>query len=148
MLTLGLLGVLMTFGAWYCISVPGLKAQIAGWVGTPLFGLCAAYALWHVGNREPMVVIDASGIDYRRLPVGVVPWADVVEVGVGEIRGPRFLCVELRNEPAYRERLGWIRRMLAGANRGYGFPLLSIPFNATDQSIETALSAIERFRGT
>ena len=130
-----------------CMRIDSLRAQVAGWAGVAFFGAALPVILLQAVRRGPMLVMDARGLDYRRLPIGVVPWEDVAEVWTGEVSGQRFLCVGLRDETPYLARLSAARRALAGTNRAMGFPLVTISFMGTDKTLEDALAAVREFLG-
>jgi hypothetical protein len=146
MILLVFLSCLLLLGCWYCTTVPSITGRIAGWVGLAFFGACTAYMMWLIPRMEPTLVIDDAGIDYHRVPGGTVPWTDVLSADVREMKGQRFLCVELHDEAPYLARLRWHQRLLASANRGMGFPLLTIGFTGMDRTAGEALEAVTRFR--
>jgi hypothetical protein len=144
------LAALMTAGAIWCTGQPSIKAQLAGWAGSFFFGLGFLYLLWNVGRMEPVLVINAEGVDYRTLGVGMVPWEHVTDVGVGAVSvhasTQKFLCFTLLDETPYLAKLPWYRRGLAAANRAMGFPLLSVTFTGMTRTLDDAVQAVNTFR--
>jgi hypothetical protein len=109
----GLLGLaaVMAGTSYFCTTLPELKAQIAGWVGLPFFGLAALGVLRMLAQSGPVVVIDAEGIHDRRWSVGVIRWEDVTRVWVASVSGNRMLCIEVSNPEDYQARMRrWERR--------------------------------------
>jgi hypothetical protein len=146
MLGMVFLAALMTAGSAWATQSSSIKAFVAGWVGLFLFGAAFLFTVWQIGRMEPVLVIDAAGIDYRTLGIGVVPWDEVADVGIGEIRGQKFLCITLLDETPYAARISWYRRQLARANAAMGFPLLTITMKGMNRTLDDVLQAIATYR--
>lgn len=141
-LGLVLAGVAFVVGGVWMIQAGNLKAQIAGWVGVPFFGLATAVGLKQMLNTSPRIVIDHHGVFDRTLGIGIVEWRDLTGVRVGEIRGQHFVCLELRNADAYLDRLpGW-RRRLAQVNVDLGFTPFSLNLSGTGADADALAEAI------
>jgi hypothetical protein len=153
-LGLVLLDCVMIAGAFACTRMESSRAQVAGWAGVLFFGGICLPVIARQGLRTgPVLVMDAQGLDYRRLPIGVVPWSDIAGVRLGKwtgwltgrLAGQTFLCIELRDESPYLARLDARGLALARSNRTMGFPLLTIGFAGTDRTPEEALEVARLF---
>jgi hypothetical protein len=135
----------MILAALACTRLGSPGGVVAGWAGVAFFGSALPLIVMMAARRGPMLVMDARGLDYRELPIGIVPWDDVAEVGVAEVESQRFLCVGLRDEAPYLARLGVVHRARARTRRAMGFPLVSIGFAAADKTLEDAMRAAQAF---
>lgn len=128
--TLGLVivGIAMVVAAWFCTTFPGLKPRVIGWIGLGFFGPALVVIAWQGLKPGSVVEITEEGIRDRRTSHGLVAWGDVTRVRVGELNGTRFLCIETADEEARFSRLSSVSRAMAAANRGLGFPLITISF--------------------
>lgn len=79
------LGVLMLGISWFCTTIPGFKAQIAGWVGLVFFGLCFVVIVVQLFRAGPSVIVDESGIIALRSSNEMIEWDDVVSLWIGSV---------------------------------------------------------------
>ena len=61
---------------------PNLIYRIFGWLGVAFFSLGIFPAVKGLLSREIAVSIDIEGIEDRRLRIGKIPWAEVIDVFV------------------------------------------------------------------
>jgi hypothetical protein len=145
-----LLDCILIAVAFACTRLESARAQSVGWVGVLYFGAIGLPLIARQGWRNgPVLVMDANGLDYRRLPLGVVPWSDIASVRLGKWTGifsaQTFLCVELRDESPYLARLDGTAKAIARGNRSMNFPLLTIGFAGTDRKAEEAVEVARLF---
>jgi hypothetical protein len=142
--TLGLacLGILMLGGSWFCTTLPELKAQLAGWAGLVLFGLCSVAIPLKLLRSGPAVIVDESGIHDLRSSFGTIPWTDIASLWIGSVRSQRFLCIEVFDPNVYLSHLPVHKRLLAHANKSLGFPPITISFSTLSPGLDEVWSYI------
>ena len=97
-------------------------------------------------QRGPILLIDERGVEFRRLPaaVGLVRWQEIDALRMIEMRGTRFLGLELRDERAFLRRLPLRQRCLLWPNRWFGYPALNVVPEHFDQPAERLLNELTR----
>jgi hypothetical protein len=142
--TLGLAGltVPLVAASWFCITIPSLKAQVAGWVGLVLFGLAFVAFLIPLFRGRPAVILDEAGI-HDLGSFGTIPWTDIVSLRIGWVFNQRFLCVEVRDPGTYVSRLSAPKRLSAQANPSLGFPPITISFSGLSPGLGKVWSYIQ-----
>jgi hypothetical protein len=133
----------MLGASWFCTTIPKLKAQIAGWTGLVLFGLCFIAIMAQLFRSGPSIILDDSGIHDRRSSFGTIPWTDIVSLQIGSVRSQRFLCVEVVDPNTYLSRLPRHKRLLAQANLSLGFPAITIGFSGLSPGIDEVWSYVQ-----
>src|SRR5258708_7702021 len=84
LLTLAALGFVAAC-AWLLVSHRNnIRADIAGVVGVPFFGLAAATLIYRLIRRRPELVINDEGFAHRTW--GRVAWSEIRAVGIREIK--------------------------------------------------------------
>jgi hypothetical protein len=99
---------------------------IMGGIGAVFFGVCA----WFIGRKlqagEPGLIIDSGGFTDQSsaTAVGWVPWSDVDNLSVVEVRGHRFVPVQVRTPANYLQRASDLAKKAMEMNdRMYGSPV-------------------------
>ena len=142
--TLGLLALtcLMVAMCFFCTTLPDLEPRILGWIGVCFFSIGFIVLPRQLFRPGPLVVIDDHGIEDRRTTLGLIDWADVVSLTVGHIRTQKFLCVEVADPQKYLNRFSAAGRIAAKANRGLGFPEITIAFSGLTHSTDQVTAFI------
>lgn len=140
-LGLALLGV-----AWICTNLPGLKAQAAGWIGIAFFGLCLLALVYQLFRSGPAVILGREGIEVARPPFGLIVWDDIDSIFILKAGAARLLCIEVRETEPYLARLTSWQRVIQRANRGFGFPAITVNFAGLTPGLDEVWQYIkERF---
>ena len=135
--------VLMLGLSWFCTTIPGLKAQIAGWFGLVFFGFGFLLIAAQLFRTDPLVVLDESGIHDVRSSCGEIPWSDVESLWIGEVKSQRFLCVEVWESETYLSRMPSHKRLLAEANHSLGFPPVTISWSGLSPGLDEVWSYVQ-----
>jgi hypothetical protein len=100
---------------------------IMGGTGSVFFGICA----WFIGRKlrtgEPGLIIDPGGFtdNSSATAAGWVPWSDVENLSIVQVRGQRFVLVQVRNPANYLLRAsGLAKKAMEMNDRMYGSPVL------------------------
>ena len=126
----------------FCTTLPDLEPRILGWIGVCFFSIGFIVLPRQLFRPGPLVVIDDHGIEDRRTTLGLIDWADVVSLTVGHIRTQKFLCVEVADPQKYLNRFSAAGRIAAKANRGLGFPEITIAFSGLTHSTDQVTAFI------
>ena len=127
---------LMVGGSYFCTTLPGLKAQVAGWFGIAFFGLGFIAIPIQFFRGGPQVLIDENGIHDRRLKIGAIRWEDIRSLSIGSINSAKSLCIEVVEPEKYLGQMPAWKRKLARANRALGFPPLTISFGGLSPGVD------------
>lgn len=103
-----------------------LKILLASYAGLLFFGLGSFYFARKLFDRRPGLILDAQGLtdNSSLLPFGRILWADVEDIGVGELYGQNFVLLKLADPKRFiSQEPSWIKRMTFKANlRSYATP--------------------------
>ncbi|MUM15552.1 hypothetical protein FZI91_08895 [Mycobacterium sp. CBMA271] len=117
-------------------------------VGIPLFGLCAVFALRKLFDTRPGLILGGQGFtdNASAVAAGFVPWADVTDIRVVDIKRQRMLMVAVKNPADYIARGGAVRRYLNRANmRMTGSPI-AIPASSLKIDFDDLVAKFEANR--
>ncbi len=152
---LGALGIAMTAGsawvAWAGLASPGSFAQLAVWVGVPLFGLCTAIAFWRLATAGSVVLtLSPDGIRDTRVAAEIIPWTAVRGMGTWAMQGQKILVLDVDPEAEQRLTLTRMARWSRGANAKLGADGLCIAATGLqigyDKLLEAATAYAEAAR--
>ena len=138
-----LLAIPLLFVSWYCTRQPGLKAQVAGWLGLVVFSFFSVYGLFQLFAKGPVIVLSEEGIYDRRFGMGVLPWNQISAIWEKSMRGHRFLCIEVHDEKILKK-MSFIGTFSSVANELLGYGKLTLNFVPLDGDIDDALRFISR----
>ena len=145
---LTLASVAMTAASIFAIGHNEFLIRIVGWVGVVFFGLGLCVALRDILRRGPVVVINEEGIEDRRLWSGAIPWDEIEDVTVEQVKGSgsssRFLAVHVEDPDRYLIQAPFYRRWLMRLNPALGFPKLCIGFVNLSPGLDDAMACIRR----
>jgi hypothetical protein len=102
-----------------------------GAVAVACLGILFFLALWPL--PVPVVIINDEGIFDRRLGMGVIRWADIVDVQVEA--GAQFLCLRVRDPNLYISRLQGQAREKMQFHQSLGFMMLNIGIRGLDANL-------------
>jgi hypothetical protein len=142
--TLALIGLtcVMVAVCYFCTTLPDVTPRVVGWIGVCFFSLGFVVLPRQLLRAGPQVVIDERGLEDRRSKLGLVDWADVLSLSVGEIRKQKFLCIEVVDPKKYLDRLSTAGRLAAQANRALGFSEITIGFSGLSHSTDEVMKFI------
>ena len=143
LLTLGSLGFVAA-GIFILLEPEGDDILVS-WMATLFFGGCALVGFWMLFDTRPRLIIDRAGIYDRTIGVGKIPWSDINNAYIRSIRGNDFICLELRNQNAYLQKLSSIQRFLAQANLSLGFTPISLNLSGVDANSYQVLELILKY---
>lgn len=143
--TLALIGLtcVMVAISYVCTRLPGLLPRLVGWVGVGFFSLAFLVLPRQLFRAGPQLVIDERGLEDRRSKLGRIDWADIVLLSVVEVRGQKFLSIQVVEPKKYLDRLSTPGRISAQANRSFGFSEISIGFSGLSHSAVEVLNFIQ-----
>jgi hypothetical protein len=135
---LGLLGLacIMVGVSYFCTTQPDPAARAFGWIGVAFFGLAFIAFPIMFFRTGPQVLINAHGIEDRRLKLGVIPWQDIRGLSIGSVNSAKFLCIDLVDPEKYLSMMPRWKRHLASANQALGFSALSISFSSLSPGLK------------
>ena len=115
-------------GIWIVVITEEIYITIAGSVGILFFGLCAVYCFFKFQDSAPGLIINHSCVidNSSGIAAGEIPWSDVIEMAVLEIRGQKMVCMFVHNPEQYINRQkSFFRRFAMKQNLSmYGTPLI------------------------
>jgi hypothetical protein len=128
----------------FLIEIDGIKAKIAGWLSIAFFGFGALVLIWQLlkSNKKPAVLISDEGIVDNRTNVGLIPWADVSRIWVGEIHSQKFLCIETHSNTQS------VPALAAAGNSALGFPKITMAFSGLNPGLKAAIAHIQAIQPT
>jgi hypothetical protein len=122
------LNVAMVAMCVFCITLPQLKAQVAGWAGTLFFGSGLFVIPWAICRTSiPKIIMDDTGI-HTRSSIGIVDWQDITGFRIDSIKGTRFLSVFVQDVDKYLDRMPAFTRKLAEAHPSLGVSEIALNF--------------------
>jgi hypothetical protein len=124
----------------FCTTLPGLGPKVAGWAGVGFFSLGFVAIPAQALRRGPQVVVDAVGIEDRRIGIGVIPWAEIEALSVGDMHGTRLLAVHLREDSPVLERLSPAQRRVGQMNAVLGYPPITLGFVGLEPGMDAVLA--------
>lgn len=83
-----------------------------------------------------MLVFSPKGIVDGQFGVGFIPWADVAEVRIYNVRGVQMIGIVFYDEKPYLERVSPGRLKGAAMNRSLGFPSVTFGFSGLSPGFE------------
>src|SRR3712207_3948036 len=101
---LGLLCVLLFYvdGNWFDLS---RTLRLFAWVCVAFIAVGVPVRLALGVGRAPCIILDSEGIVDTRMKVGLIRWRDIRQPFIHTHNGAEFVCLELHNPKAYRERM-------------------------------------------
>lgn len=133
------LALAMVALSYLCTTLPGWVPKGAGWVGVAFFGLALAIIPFKAFRRGPQVILDALGIEDRRLQVGRIPWTEVEAISVVQVHSSRFLALHLVPGAGVMERLSPTQKRMAAMNESLGFPPVTLTFTGLTPGLPDVL---------
>lgn len=139
--------------ALYCVLfVVGavLFRRLFGYVPPPfwVFGAALAaavpYRLLRGFGPNPCVVLDAEGIEDKRLKVGVIRWRDIRRPLIRSLSGAEYVCLELHDPEAYKSRMPAAQRLGGVFLRAWGMTPFAISMSCLDVDARTLVEYIHR----
>jgi hypothetical protein len=136
--------VFVVLCAWALLGHSSIKAVLAGAVGVPFFGLCAAVAIGRLVRRRPELVITGEGVTHAML--GSISWTEIAAVGIREIkvssRPQRMIELILHDPGAYLARAPRMARITGKANLRLGYSPATISATTLPVGVDEVLAAM------
>ena len=143
------LGVLMTTICGFCLILPALKAQIAGWAGLIFFGGATVAFLIRMFQTGPVVVISDAGLEDKRWGIGPIPWQEIASIEIQSMstRGRRheFIAIFLRDQKAYERKMSMPARIPSALNQMLGFSSFIVNCKGLDRDLSDIMYILERY---
>ena len=114
-----------------------------GWVTIAFFGAVFLSASASLFRRSTVFVLDRSAITDSGRGI-VIPWNEVREVQVVNVRGQRFLSLSFKNREVTLARASMLSRKLAEINERMGWGEWTFNFSAVSPGIDDALEFIRK----
>ena len=92
--------------------------HVSGIVAVVFFGACVLYGLRKLFDRRPGLVLSADGLldNSSAVGAGFVPWHEVTEFRIWQLKGQRVLVVCVQDVEKYIRRSNRLMRMAHRAN--------------------------------
>lgn len=119
------------------------EARVVGLLCTVFFGLCVAVFIFQLFDAKPRIIIDDAGILDRTLGVGLIPWTEITNTYLGSISGNDFICLELKDEALWVNKLSAIKRGLTKGNKALGYGSLNINLSGVKADAQVILEIME-----
>ena len=136
-------------GGLFILSKADVDDTWIGWTAVTFFGACALVGIWMLLDARPRLVIDDSGIYDRTIGIGKIPWSEIEGAYIRSIQGNDFICLKLRNQDAYLDKLSSVKRSMVKANEALGFTPISLNLSGvaadSDQILELVLKYSELY---
>lgn len=101
-------------------SLQSFKGMLYG-VITASFAIATLFYLKELLTNKPLIVMDENGIELQHY--GKIPWSDIKDISdFGQLL---FIFVE--NEKTYVDRLPFLLRLFAQANKAFGSSAVYVP---------------------
>jgi hypothetical protein len=127
---------------FYVVSLsPNLFAKAFGWLGAACFAAATVGISLHLFRRDPIVVIDETGVLDTRMGIGHISWQDIVGISVEWVWFVRFVAISLRDEDKYLARAPKWRRLGLQSNRPLGYS----PFRINLVGLSPGCNAVYRY---
>ncbi|MBV8660269.1 MAG: hypothetical protein JO142_20820 [Burkholderiales bacterium] len=104
-----------------------------GWMNIVFFGACVPIFVWQLIDSRPRLVINHEGIMDRTLGVGVIPWSEITGAHLRSIQGVCFICLDVRDQEKWVQKLSPVKRSLVSANKALGFTALNLNLSAVSE---------------
>lgn len=138
-----ILTVIMVGGSYYCTTLPDLSLRLAGWIGIAFFGLGFVVIPAVFFQKGPQVTIDETGIEDRRLRVGIIRWDDVSALSIDSVYSSRLLCIRINNPQEYLSRMPVWKRTLTRVSKSMGYSEFTISFAGLSPGLDDVWSFLE-----
>ncbi len=96
------------------------------WMSIIFFGSGIPLFIFQMLDTRPKLVINDMGITDRRNRAGTVPWSNIQSVFTKNVGKQTFLCVRMKDENMFINKLSPMQKNLVEINRGLGFTPFSI----------------------
>ena len=126
----------------------GAVARVAGIVSLLCFGLSAVLIGKQVMTKHPVIAINHDGFTLGAPgnPAALfVDWKEVQGVGVANIGDEKVLSFAFRDPEEIKSRMSEQQRAKATENETAGVPILMIPQNVLDTSVDDIRNISTRF---
>jgi len=127
-------------GGAFILLIGGPK--LIGWASIIFFGAGIPLSIWQILDRRPRLKIDDTGIVDRTLGVGKIAWEDIEGAFVKSIQGNDFICLNLRNNKKYTDKLSSVKKAMISANEKLGFTPISLNLSGVDTNANEILELI------
>ena len=143
LLGLLLLNVAMIGMCAFCVTLPELKAKLAGAVGIAFFVLCLfSFVKAIFQASRPRIVMDSEGI-HTGSSIGTIEWADIVALRVDAIRGTKFISIFVEDKFKYLDRMPALARRSAELHPPMGLSELTLCFVGLSPGLDEACYYLE-----
>ncbi len=125
------IGLVVGLSALYFFMIKKnlLEAMIALLFGGGLFFVL--YLAWDQSSG-PVLILNENGITDRRLGVGLILWADIIDVQIESRYNNQFICLRVSDPEKYISRLSGAKLANMRHSQKIGFTMLNIDVNSFD----------------
>ena len=140
---LGMLCALLFYadGNWFELS---RSMRLFAWVCVAVIAIGTPVRLALGAGRTPCIVLDSEGIVDTRMKVGLIHWRDIRQPFIHTHNGAEFVCLELHNPKAYKERMPAWAKFNRALEATHGMPPFAINMNFLDMDAKTLLAHLHR----
>ena len=121
--------VVLTAGAIFLLTQPDPDNEIGLWVGVLFFGFATGFFVLGLVRRQPVLIVDETGIDDRSnlASAGAVPWSDILGVYVSTMGRQRSLSIAVADPERLLAGRALRQRTLMNANLRLVGAAINIP---------------------
>jgi hypothetical protein len=131
----------VAIGVWL-ITMPHVTwvSIVLGSTSAIFFGACGLVALKKLIDTQPGLIVNELGVKDNSsvASVGVIPWADVLDVQPSFVSGQKFVSLMMRDPEAYAERGNALQKRLARMN----IKLVGTPVNISANTLKISFDEL------
>lgn len=143
LLGLFILNIAMVATCAFCVTLPELKAKVAGWAGIAFFGLgLIVIPRAFFRTSRPKIVMDDDGI-HTGSSVGIIEWADIVAFRIDAIKGTKFISIFVDDKIKYLDRMPPLARKSAELHPQMGLSEFTLCFVGLSPGLDEACFYLE-----
>lgn len=136
----------VVLGAWVAGLLgdpPKPGKEWAGWLGILFFSACVPILAMRLFDNDDQVRIDQRGIHSKQWSADIIPWSEISDVNVWQLRRERLIVLHLRDATLFPSTT--LLGKLAAANRAMTGGDISISLAGTDGRFDDAIAAIGHY---
>ena len=115
---------------------------LLGWTTIVFFGACIPILILQFINTNARLIIDDEGVIDRTLGVGKIPWNEITGAYLKTIQTNAFICLNLRNNETYTDKLNPVKKAMLAMNEKLGFTPISLNLVGTNVEPEQVLEVV------
>ena len=143
-LSAGLCGLYSLASLLQVLPASATQGRAPSLIGMAVFLPFAAYQVWRMIDRKPVITISPAGFLDRRVAAQTIPWSGIVNIAEGEQRRNRFVLVTPDEATVANLELTATARLYRDGLRASGIDGLRIAAQGLDASHAQLVAALAR----